>query len=713
MDKAKYLKLLHRVKPDPDKKTADIWEISQGVVAADKYDKGKLSARYIIDMSTGEHYSYDYSAKKWSSSKMRSTFAKTAYYYWHYDTDDLKKEYTVTIGKSVKKQCKHSSDIVRDIYYLEQSYDSQKRSSAEDRRKDRIKGIMERVPELPEDFTDWYFRVSGLDNLNYLIYDEESEKFRCTRCGKKIVGSGIKNLKMTVCPNCGNNVTPRKNRNQLEITVRGAAALIQRIDNDNVVARYMDVWAVYDKYGRSIKYSEAERVVYTAKTIKTGFVQHLNRVYYAQFGSDEYANDYYRSTGTFDWKSNPCQRRTRSGYLYPGDMAEILKGSEIENKKYMLQAVADRGICVNTARMISCTVSDESRQTVEYAAKLGYQRLIREAFEARHYSHDLATYLYDGESEIINHLTQLPKQERNRLRDLDGGYITYSLLQYVSKHGMKVSDAALTWFEDNRIYPDVIFGYREINPEVIMHYLIRQKKESYPKLIYKDIMDEWLDYLSMARGMKKAIDDDMNFRPAKLKLRHDQLVEEKRQKEAIEEARRNKAQAKAREKELKERYPKAEATLGKIRKKYEYQNDDFMVIVPKKLYDIVQEGYMLHHCVGATDRYFERMERNETYICFLRRTSEPDMPYYTIEIEPGGTIRQHRSFYDEEPGIEEIRDFLREWQKVIKKRLTAADKKAAEESKRLGELNLEELLRTKGKNDRVYKALLEDYLEAI
>lgn len=730
MDKAKYLKIFSKVRPDPKKDTAHLWMIDAGIIAADRYAKGALVERYIIDLQTGEHHAYFFPNKKWSICKFESVFSKSQYSYWsYYCLDKLKKDYKVIVDKQIPGRKNGYSDIIREIDHQENSYNSQKRSDAEARRRGRIADIMGKVPSLPEDFEEWYFRVSGLDNLNYLIYDEENEKFRCTKCGKKIVGSGIKNHKVTTCPNCGAEVRARKNRNQLEITVKGSAAILQRIDEENVVARYMDICAVYDKNGRSIRYSESERMVYTTQLKKDGFIQHSKRLYYAQFESNFYSTcsedvvgneieEYiHGGKGEFDWKSNPYQRRTRSGYLYPGNIKEILNGTEIQNKAYMLQAIADRGICVNTARMISCTASDEARQTVEFAAKLGYQRLIREAFESRTYGYDLMEPdRYGSDHSTVTKIKDLPKQERNRLRDLDGGLITYNLLWYVVKHGqgMKVSDDALKWFEEEVLDPGTIWGYdMDISPDVIMHYLIRQKKESYPRLTYRAVFEEWIDYLSMAVNMNKNMDDEMVFKPAKLKLRHDQLVEEKRQREAIQRAKENKELAKKREKELKGRYPKAQAALSKIRKKYEYGNDDFVIIVPKTLYDIVQEGYMLHHCVGSSDRYFERMERAETYICFLRRASAPEAPYYTIEIEPGGTIRQHRSFYDEEPGIEEIRDFLREWQKVIKKRLTAADKKAAEESKRLGELNLEELLRTKGKNDRVYKALLEDYLEAI
>ena len=144
---------------------------------------------------------------------------------------------------------------------------------------------------------------------------------------------------------------------------------------------------------------------------------------------------------------------------------------------------------------------------------------------------------------------------------------------------------------------------------------------------------------------------------------------------------------------------------------YEYQNDSYRVIVPEKLTDIMLEGQALHHCAGATERYYERIQSRETYIFFLRRTGEPDTSYYTLEVEPGGTIRQHRTYLDEETGIEEIRGFLREWQRVIKKRLTQQERELAKISKVKREENLEELRRKN--NTRVLQGLLEDFMEAV
>lgn len=99
----------------------------------------------------------------------------------------------------------------------------------------------------------------------------------------------------------------------------------------------------------------------------------------------------------------------------------------------------------------------------------------------------------------------------------------------------------------------------------------------------------------------------------------------------------------------------------------------------------IKEGRMLHHCVGndgAGERYYDRIERRESFIMFLRRAEEPEDPYYTLEIEPDGTVRQKRTLFDRQhEDIEQATEFLQKWQKVIAARLTGQDLKLAAQSR--------------------------------
>lgn len=162
---------------------------------------------------------------------------------------------------------------------------------------------------------------------------------------------------------------------------------------------------------------------------------------------------------------------------------------------------------------------------------------------------------------------------------------------------------------------------------------------------------------------------------------------------------------------MRRKYPGYEDILAEVKEKYEYAGEDYLIRVPRDFAEITAEGMALHHCVGNTERYFDRIVSRETYICFLRQQSSPDTPFYTIEVEPGGTIRQHRGAYDEEPDIDKIKPFLREWQRVIRKRMSQKDHEYAKTSAVLRKKNIEEL---KAKNNtRVLDGLMEDLMEVI
>ena len=196
-----------------------------------------------------------------------------------------------------------------------------------------------------------------------------------------------------------------------------------------------------------------------------------------------------------------------------------------------------------------------------------------------------------------------------------------------------------------------------------------------------------------------------------LKRRHDELIAYKQKAQILKDLDRDPKGAAEYAAQMNEKFPGAEEALAEAREKYTYQSEKYMVMVPETLMDIVREGNALHHCAGSSERYIERLMSRETCICFLRRVDEPQIPYYTIEVEPNGTVRQSRTYLDEETGIEEIRPFLKEWQKHVKKKLKASDLEAQKASAEKREKNLEEL-RQKG-NTRVLKALMEDFMEAV
>ena len=55
--------------------------------------------------------------------------------------------------------------------------------------------------------------------------------------------------------------------------------------------------------------------------------------------------------------------------------------------------------------------------------------------------------------------------------------------------------------------------------------------------------------------------------------------------------------------------------------------------------EIVNEGKLLHHCVGG---YANRHAHMKLHIMFIRTTEKPDVPFYTVEVDLFGKIVQVR-----------------------------------------------------------------------
>ena len=294
-----------------------------------------------------------------------------------------------------------------------------------------------------------------------------------------------------------------------------------------------------------------------------------------------------------------------------------------------------------------------------------------------------------------------------RLRDSGRGLDYLYWLRYEKSHGKPIGDEVLFWLCDQKIEPqNLSFIDSKMSIVQIRNYIGRQMKENNESSRW--VLTTWQDYLSMAKRLKMDTDDEIIYRVRKLKQRHQELVD--RCNEMAEELKLQETEAK---------FPHVKDIYASIRDLYTYKSRGYMIVVPTGILDIMHEGNNLHHCVGSSERYLDRIERRESYVLFLRRSRDPSKSYYTLEVEPDGTVRQKRTMYDrQEKDIEKAAKFLKEWQGVVSKRLTADEKQLAAASK---ELRIKEFLELKESGTRVWTAgfngrplleiLMEDLME--
>ena len=124
----------------------------------------------------------------------------------------------------------------------------------------------------------------------------------------------------------------------------------------------------------------------------------------------------------------------------------------------------------------------------------------------------------------------------------------------------------------------------------------------------------------------------------------------------------NREQAYRKEKELSEKQKQYATDFYKKAVKYNYSDDTYSIKACEKLVDLLVEGSTLHHCVGS---YVNSVSTGKEYILFLRKNSDPDVPYFTIDLTPEKHVRQIHGLCNCNI-TEEIKPFIQSWAKKFK-----------------------------------------------
>ena len=144
------------------------------------------------------------------------------------------------------------------------------------------------------------------------------------------------------------------------------------------------------------------------------------------------------------------------------------------------------------------------------------------------------------------------------------------------------------------------------------------------------------DTLNTARGLRHGTIPDINwyFDDYSDAVRiHDAIVEIKRVQDAERRALWDKEQAERLKKEEEKRIK-----VDEERKKYEYEDDNYIIRLPKDSNEIVVEGSTQHICIGS---YTSRHALGETNLFFLREKTNPDAPFYAIEMKHDNVVQIH------------------------------------------------------------------------
>ena len=538
----------------------------------------------------------------------------------------------------------HGADI-RTIIYFERDIKKAKNLLSYKKECDRWRERNAVVQELPSKVTEW-IKSEVLKPYKFYYYNKDEKTGFCSDCKKSFfVDTG--HNKPLVCPKCGAMLT--------------AVSLKKRKYNnirfyENVI--YLD--KIREKNGMAAIVLRAFEVVYHHQNLHNRsrkfetctYIHEKCRRFYAldfipQKNGDEFEYCYttYKQDISLEWRSArkvPMGCPVKDSYIYPGN-AEILKDALSAEKQNVDIAAIIRAIKCRPAEVVKAA---EIYPSLENFAKLGYSLLCYGIYDYSNYSWrygGLAKKLQTMSEPSPSKLLNLSKEELQKMKkaSLDlNDYLRYLNLNEIRTLNIEEFIELKKRNIDGR-YSELkeIMKARPMSYSKLMRYLDNQ---SQPRSTdRKDILITFRDYLDMLKKMKLPVTDVSVF-PQHLVKEHDAL-------NAIYIDGANSKQ----NKKLMKR--------TKILDMLTYDNGTYLIRPLYKASEFVRESTVLSHCVKT---YIDRCAKGETNIYGIRKSSDPDTPYFTLTLDNTGKVVTNLGKKNCNPP-KEVTAFVREWERKI------------------------------------------------
>lgn len=611
----------------------------------------KLGARepayeVFIDRKERRHLTFDYISGKWHTAMLDHLdyppYAVNAEGSWISDKDaELIKNFLGTEARP------------RGVLQYQRQLCEEALERRHKRETDPWDEDLKRVPSLPKDWTHWVDKVGIPENFIFYHYKRGVSSGYCSYCEKEVPICKPHHNKEGRCPRCGRKIVYKAVGRMGPIwTKRVWVYLLQRC-KDGFVIREFKAWRHYPKgeyLAPTIEASEIRRAIYDSEASHP-------RAYY--WGDYKHRTMRWIATGACSpgWigdgdgavygKTIPTMAKKE---LRMTGLPETIRKGPVDPEKYLA--------------VLGCV------PMLEQLAKAGLHRMVRQC--TLHY-YDYDQRFGKSKETALHKILGVNQQALKRLRNIDGGLEVLDWLQYERVSGKLIPDELIAWLWHENIHSkDLQFIADRMSVPQIANYVRRQMRELH--MTSREVLTTWADYLSMATRFGMNVNDEIVYKVRKLKLRHDELAQKGKDRDLT-----------IRAGEILGKYPHVEEIYNSVKGKFEYAGEPYMVVVPERIEDILLEGDRLNHCIANSERYWERIERRESYLLFLRKTQEPERSYYTLEVEPGGTVRQVRTEFDRqnEKDIGAVRAFLLKWQEVVAKRIDDEDRELAQVSKGL------------------------------
>ena len=518
-----------------------------------------------------------------------------------------------------------------------------------------MKEILDNRPPLPEDLEKMILRYAMPESgylftrkasrVNFLTGQKESgTECYCTACKcYSWMEYTPKHGEWERCPNCGRHFQVMKwNVSRKYKQDRCNYAIIQP-SGENVYIRFFEVERDYNVPLEEVRTDIRETECFFFSREKP---RRFSRYWYS-YGTAEL---------TYNWNEIKCSQETLNDYYFYPSPKDVMEGTVLRH------CHMDDYIRMCEKRRMFCK---PVRYLAVYARHPGIEHLLGAGLD------HLVYQLVNGSSGIglINWKGKRPRdmlgltepevktavEKKYTIQDID-------MWKKLKPAGIPIEDAetisnfVLLTGDKKELVKKV--GYGES-----AKYLKRTVKKDPSILSIVNAAQLWVDCWDMSEKLGYDMTVEEYRFPPKLREFHDKLTELDRQRQIMEEEKQRAAEAPLWEEQYRNLSPLC------------WEKDGLLIRPVKTWRELVDEGAKLSHCVGG---YADRVKTGQTHIFFIRKTEEPDTPYYTLNLTPEGDFVQCHGYKNDRytPIPENVKEFWREWMETVCKKFFKKKKAA-------------------------------------
>lgn len=491
---------------------------------------------------------------------------------------------------------------------------------------EEVNRLVEKLSPLPAGVDKWIY--SDVVENAYIIFDNRQGKAVCTRCGKEFPTKKLTNVKhneKTHCPKCGAAAEYKAGHYGRKKLTEYFRILVFTRRGKSVYGTLHEITVGFEPFGRPILH----------KWLAAMYVFKENKqIYYKHHKSWSFGNEYWTESYDVRMPTPP-----RGHYYYPAKFEYTeLYTDNLESVftksclKYHYDAEFFTNHEIGPREMINYINQSLKYPAIELLRKAGYTNLVLNRIRGN--SGCLGATNIKGKN--LESILKLPRRWRKKVKSLDMTHAELRVFQQLSEEFKAIAD-----HEFLRQYMCSEWYRRDVERFVSMEKAVQYiKTQGHSISLYKD-------YLVAAHSIGEDMSSKVILFPKNFMQEHDRVTSLQKVQED-EQSRRAMAEV-----------------VEKIKRQFPlYQQGSFLIRVAESQNELNEESKALSHCVRT---YGEKVAKGKTMIFFIRRIDEPDIPFYTLELNNKREMVQCRGNRNCNM-TEEVKTFVDGWLEYINKK---------------------------------------------